>query len=98
MSQTIPKSTTDQDDTPALNEQIAEYRTKIEKLEATNKQLEDKLKKATADPSSVKRENEAIKKENDSLKEEIKKALQIHAANVKLKDKITKLEQELKIA
>ena len=30
--------------------------------------------------------------------EEIKKALQIHAANVKLKDKITKLEQALKIA
>lgn len=91
---------------PDLVDQIRELKLKTERLENEKRQLEDKIKKSLpADKSTsasdkaatekVVKENEGLKKENQQLKDEIKKALQIHGANLKLKDKNDKLQDQL---
>lgn len=71
-----------------------------ERLQTANRKLEDQIAKLTKDPQSkgLLKENEALKKENGMLKEEIKKALQIHTVNQKLKDLNKKLEEQLKLS
>lgn len=81
--------------------QVRELKLKNERLENSNRQLEERIKKLQAEKAERKPEFKGdleLKKENESLKEEIKKALQIHTANLKLKEKNEKLEEQMKQA
>ena len=78
-SQTIAKLEDVKDDeTEQMLNQVRELKLKNERLENSNRQLEEKIKKLAAEKAERKPEfkgDSELKKENESLKEEIKKAL-----------------------